>query len=67
MISRDNVVWLKRHFEEPKVFEVIQNFNGDKSPKPDGFPMALFQACWKILNSDLMVVFHHFYARGQFK
>ena len=67
MISGDNAVWLNRPFEEPEVFEVIQNFNGDKSPRPNGFPMALFQACWEILKFDLMVVFHHFYARGQFE
>jgi len=67
MISGDNAVWLERPFEEVEVFEVIQNFNGDKSLGPDGFPMAFFQACWEILKSDLMVVFHHFYARGQFE
>ena len=50
-----------------EIFDVIQNFNGDKAPGPDGFPMAFFQACWGILKTDLMVVFHHFFAKGQFK
>ena len=67
MISRDNAVWLERPFKEAEVFEVIQNFNGDKSAGPDGFPMAFFQACWEILKFDLMAIFHHFYARGQFE
>ena len=50
-----------------EIFDVIQNFNGDTAPGPDGFPMAFFQACWGILKTDLMVVFHHFFAKGQFK
>ena len=44
-ISRDNVIWLERLFEEVEIFEVIKEFNGDKSPGPDGFPIAFFQAC----------------------
>ena len=37
--------WLERPFEEVEIFEVIKEFNGDKSPGPDGFLMAFFQAC----------------------
>ena len=44
-----------------EIFDVIQNFNGDKALGPDGFPMAFFQACWGILKTDLMAVFHHFF------
>ena len=44
-IFGDNVDWLDRPFEEAEIFDVIQNFNGDKAPGPDGFPMAFFQAC----------------------
>ena len=43
--SDDNADWQDRPFKEAKIFEVIQNFNGDKSPRPDEFPMAFFQAC----------------------
>ena len=42
-------------------------FNGDKSPGPDGFSMAFFQACWGILKTDIMAVFHHFHVAGQFE
>ena len=58
-ISGDNADWLDRPFDEAEIFEVIQNFNGDKAPGPDGFPLAFFQACWDILRTDLMAVFHH--------
>ena len=66
-ISGDNADWLDRPFDEAEIFEVIQNFNGDKAPGPDGFPLAFFQACWDILKTDLMAVFHHFFAKGQFE
>ena len=52
---------------EAEIFDVIQNFNGDKLPELDGFPMAFFQAFWGILKTDLMAVFHHFFAKGQFE
>ena len=29
--------------------------------------MAFFQACWGIVKSDILGVFHHFYANGQFE
>ena len=58
-ISGDNADWLDRPFDEAEIFEVIQNFNGDKAPGPDRFPLAFFQACWDILRTDLMAVFHH--------
>ena len=65
MISSYKTLWLERPFEEVEMFDVIQNFNCDKAPGPDDFPMALFQACWGILKPDLMAIFHHFFAKGQ--
>ena len=44
-ISGDNVDRLERPFEETEIYEVIKEFNGDKSPGLNGFPMAFFQAC----------------------
>ena len=63
-IFGDNVDWLEKPFEESEVLEVIKEFNGDKSPGPDGFSMAFFQVCWGILKSDIMAVFHHFHTTG---
>ena len=44
-ISSDNADWLDKTFEEENFFEVIPNFNCDKSLGPNEFPMAFFQAC----------------------
>ena len=66
-IFGDNVDWLERPFEETEIYEVIKEFNGDKSPGSNGFPMAFFQACWGILKSDIMVAFHLFHVTSQFE
>ena len=45
MISGNNLDCLERPFEETEIFNITQNFNDDKSPRPNGFPMAFIQAC----------------------
>ena len=41
-ISEEDAIWLDRPFDENEVFGVINGFNGDKAPGPDGFSMAFF-------------------------
>ena len=38
-ILEEDALWLGRPFDEEEVFGVINDFNGDKAPSPDGFPM----------------------------
>ena len=47
--------WLERPFDKTKTFEVIKDFNGDKLPKPIGFPMAFFQSCLEILKNATFI------------
>ena len=41
-ISVEDASWLDRPFKEEEVFGVINDFNGDKAPGPDGFSMVFF-------------------------
>uniref|UniRef100_A0A2N9EHM0 Reverse transcriptase domain-containing protein n=1 Tax=Fagus sylvatica TaxID=28930 RepID=A0A2N9EHM0_FAGSY len=66
-IIEENSTWLDRPFEEEKVMGVVMSCAGDKSPGPDGFPMAFFQACWHIIHTDLMAIFHSFHEFGEFE
>jgi exonuclease III len=66
-ISEDNSTWLDRPFEEEEVMGVVMGCVGDKSPGPDGFPMAFFQYCWHIIKADLMAVFQNFHSNGEFE
>jgi hypothetical protein len=60
-IFADEAIWLERPFDEEEVRGVVEGFNGDKAPGPDGFPMAFFQACWAVLSQDIMRVLHSFH------
>jgi hypothetical protein len=44
-------------FEEKEVLEVVKGMNRDKAPGPDGFSIAFFQDCWKVIKTDLMGFF----------
>ena len=66
-ISVEDASWLDRPFEEEEVFGVINDFNGDKVPGPDGFSMAFFQSCWCVLKTKIMVVFHNFHTQAVFE
>ena len=41
-ISDDKVGRLVRPFDDVEVFGVVKDFEGDKAPGPDGFPMVFF-------------------------
>jgi hypothetical protein len=42
MISEEDAIWLERSFEQDEVEGMLKHFNGDKAPRPDGFPMSFY-------------------------
>ena len=50
-----------------EVFGVINDFNGEKAPGPDGFSMAFFQSCWCVLKTEIMAIFHNFHTQAVFE
>ena len=65
-ISEGDALWLDRLFDEDEVFGVINGFNGDKAPSPDGFSMAFFQSCWSVLKKEIIDVFQNFHTMLHF-
>ena len=63
-ISDDKAGWLVRPFDDVEVFGVVKDFEGDKAPGLDGFPMVFFQGCYQIKSHG---DFSSFFERGQFK
>ena len=63
-ISNDKASRLVRPFDDVEVFGILKDFEGDKAPGLDGFPMAFFQACWDVIKSDLMEIFQVHFERG---
>ncbi|XP_030925091.1 uncharacterized protein LOC115952154 [Quercus lobata] len=49
--------WMERRFENDEIIQVVRNMEGDKAPGPNGFSMAFFQHCWRVVESDVLVVF----------
>lgn len=64
-IGGDNAHWLLRPFEEEEVSHAVFDFAGDKSPGPDGFPMAFFQRFWSDVKEDILQFMKEFHARGR--
>jgi hypothetical protein len=46
---------------------VVKGINSEKVPDPDGFSMVFFQVRWEVINTDIMGVFHDFYASIKFE
>ena len=60
-IYEEDALWFYRLFDKEEVYGVINGFNGDKAPNPNGFPMAFFQSCWSVLKKEIMEVFQNFH------
>jgi hypothetical protein len=48
------------------VVGVLQAFNGDKAPSPDGFPMAFYQTCWDVVRCEVIGAIYYFHEVGTF-
>ena len=57
---------LSSRFEKEEIFQVVKDFQGDKSPGPDGFTMAFFQECWHVIETDILGFFNEFFEKGTF-
>uniref|UniRef100_A0A2N9EW14 Reverse transcriptase domain-containing protein n=1 Tax=Fagus sylvatica TaxID=28930 RepID=A0A2N9EW14_FAGSY len=53
-------------FDRDEILQVIKDLQGDKSPGPDGFTMAFFQQCWRVLENDVLGFFDEFFEKGTF-
>ena len=59
--------WLERRFEKEEILRVVKELEGDKAPGPDGFSMAFYHHCWRVVESDVLAVFEEFYQHSKFE
>ena len=59
--------WLERSFETDEILSVIRDMEGDKAPGPDGFSMAFFHHCWRVVERDVLAIFEEFYQHCKFE
>ena len=66
-IGEDERLSLEREFLKEEVTQVLMEMEGDKTPSLDGFTMAFFHKCWKVVEVDVMAVFKHFHRYFEFE
>lgn len=66
-IDRSERGWLERRFEKEEILLAVNELAGDKAPGPDGFSMAFFHHCWRVVESDVLAVFEEFYHHSKFE
>ena len=50
-------VWLEQKFERKEILQVVSELEGDKALGPDGFTIAFYQHCWRVVEKDVLAVF----------
>ena len=60
-------VWLERKFEREEILQVVKDLEGDKAPGPDGFSMAFYHHCWRVVEKDVLAVFEEFFQHCKFE
>ena len=60
-------VWFERKFEREEILQVVSELEGDKAPGPDGFTMAFYHHCWRVVEKDVLVVFEEFFQYCKFE
>ena len=60
-------VWLERKFEREEILQVVSDLDGDKAPSPNGFTMAFYHHCWRVVEKDILVVFEEFFHHCKFE
>ncbi len=58
---------LERRFEKDEILQVIKDLQGDKALRPDGYTMAFFQHCWRVIQEGIMGFFEDVYEYGKFE
>ena len=60
-------VWLERKFEREEILQVVKELEGDKALSPDGFSMAFYHHCWRVVEKDVLAVFEEFFQHCKFE
>ena len=59
--------WMERRFEKDEIISVVRDMEGDKALGPDGFSIAFFHHCWRVVERDVLAVFEEFYQHCKFE
>ena len=60
-------VYLERKFEREEIVQVVRDLEGDKATGLDGFTMAFYRHCWRLVKKDVLAVFDEFFQYCKFE
>ena len=63
-IIEEEAARIELPFIEEEMFTALNDLNGDKAPRPDGFTIAFWQFSWEIVKVDIMRMFKDFFEIG---
>ena len=66
VLGTEDVDSLEVRFSEEEVFAAILGLNGEKAPRPDGFPIAFWSFSWEFVKDEVMDFFKEFYEKKKF-
>ena len=66
MIGEAEYSVLKKPIEKRGTIQVVKDFEGDIASGLDGFTMDFFQQFWRVVESDVLVVFEEFHKYSKF-
>ena len=50
-----------------EIFQVVRDLEGDKAPGPNGFTMAFYHHCWRVVEKDVLAVFEELFQYCKFE
>ena len=53
LVTDDENQMVNNYISEAKVISAVGRLGLDKSPRPDGFTIHFYRACWHIIKKDL--------------
>jgi hypothetical protein len=65
LISRDDNSILMKSFIEEEICYFIWSMEPDKDPRPDGFSIHFYRACWNIIKIDFLRMIKNFHQRAK--
>ena len=58
---------MERRFKKDEILLVVRDMEGDKALSPNGFSMAFFHHCRRVVERDVLAVFEEFYQHCKFE
>ena len=66
-IGEDDRLSLEREFSKEEVSQALAEMEGAKALGPNGFTLAFFHKCWRVVEANVIVVFNHFHRYSVFE